>query len=286
MGRLLKWLVGLSVGTVVAIGIEQFFGDVIRVSLAAAVATIGGLPQEFWLSGLRVFVNGVLILVGSVVASWNLFLIWGCLHFSDSDMAGWSGSAEVARVNRCLGAGGFLASIAAAVTIVSTAPSGPAALSSWDAVRVFFSGVGALVGGFCFTVLVMQVLDVRHVLLARRARRPRRSRGVRRQDQQRHGPRRGLGQELGASVSRVREGPAISVQVVVGVVLLVVLAAHVFILVVLGILELIDASGAAAITAMVVGMFLLHLNRPGFRGGSVTWNQPRSGRVSQGSARA
>lgn len=61
------------------------------------------------------------------------------------------------------------------------------------------------------------------------------------------------------SMSRVREGPAISVQVVVGVVLLVVLAAHVFILVVLGILGLIDASGAAAITAMVVGMFLLHL---------------------------
>ncbi len=28
------------------------------------------------------------------------------------------------------------------------------------------------------------------------------------------------------------------------------------------------------------------VNRPGFRGGSVTWNQPRSGRVSEGSARA
>lgn len=28
------------------------------------------------------------------------------------------------------------------------------------------------------------------------------------------------------------------------------------------------------------------LNRPGFRGGSVTWNQPRSRRVSHGSARA
>ena len=28
------------------------------------------------------------------------------------------------------------------------------------------------------------------------------------------------------------------------------------------------------------------LNRPGFRGGSVTWNRPRSGRVFQGSARA
>jgi integrase len=28
------------------------------------------------------------------------------------------------------------------------------------------------------------------------------------------------------------------------------------------------------------------LNRPGFRGGSVTWNQPQSGRVFQGSARA
>lgn len=79
-------------------------------------------------------------------------MIWGCLHFSDSDMAGWSGSAEVARVNRCLGAGGLLASIAAAVTIVSTAPSGPAALSSWDAVRVFFSGVGALVGGLASEV--------------------------------------------------------------------------------------------------------------------------------------
>ena len=28
------------------------------------------------------------------------------------------------------------------------------------------------------------------------------------------------------------------------------------------------------------------LNRPGFRGGSVTWNQPRSGRVLEGSSQA
>ncbi|WP_251840523.1 hypothetical protein, partial [Oceanitalea stevensii] len=32
------------------------------------------------------------------------------------------------------------------------------------------------------------------------------------------------------------------------------------------------------------GTLLLGLNRPGFRRGSVTWNQPRSGQVFQGSA--
>lgn len=32
--------------------------------------------------------------------------------------------------------------------------------------------------------------------------------------------------------------------------------------------------------------FILDVNRPGFRGGSATWNRPRSGQVVEGSSRA
>ncbi len=44
--------------------------------------------------------------------------------------------------------------------------------------------------------------------------------------------------------------------------------------------------GLAALGVTPDRIYVDHLNRPGFRGGSITWIRPRRGRVFQGSARA